>query len=60
MERLFREEGGLPLLDEAAHYLGLTEQTLRRRLKKEGYAFKQIKEDTSPRCGYALYKTNQF
>ena len=46
MERLFREEGGLPLLDGAASYLGLTEQTLRRRLKKEGYAFKQIKEDT--------------
>ena len=45
MERLFREGGGLPLLEEASAHLGLTEQTLRRHLKKEGYAFKQLKDD---------------
>jgi AraC-like DNA-binding protein len=57
MERLFREKGGLPLLDEAADYLGLTEQTLRRHLKKEGYAFKQIKDDT--RRDVAMYYIKQ-
>lgn len=46
MEKLFREGGGLPLMQEAAEHLGLTQQTLRRRLHKEGYSFKQIKDDT--------------
>ena len=46
MERLFREGDGLPLLEEACAHLGLSEQTLRRHLKREGYTFIQLKEDT--------------
>lgn len=46
MEQLFREGEGYPQMNEACAYLGMTEPTLRRRLKSEGYSFKQMKEDT--------------
>ncbi|SDU04158.1 AraC-type DNA-binding protein [Pseudomonas pohangensis] len=46
MENLFREGNGNPLMEQAAEYLGLTEQTLRRHLSKDGYSFQQLKDDT--------------
>jgi len=57
MENLFREGGGLPQLDEACEYMGLTEQTLRRRLKADGYSFNKLKEDT--RRDMAIYYIKQ-
>lgn len=45
LERLLKKSGTLPNLDEASAYMGLTEQTLRRRLKADGYPFKKLKED---------------
>ncbi|CAA0081712.1 putative HTH-type transcriptional regulator [Zhongshania aliphaticivorans] len=57
MEKLFREGTGLPLLEDAAKHLGLTEQTLRRRIKKEGNTFMQIKDDT--RRDVAMYYIKQ-
>lgn len=46
MESLFREGYSNPLLGQAAEHMGLTEQTLRRYLNKEGYTFQQLKDDT--------------
>jgi AraC-like DNA-binding protein len=46
MENLFREGYGNPLLGQVAAQLGLTEQTLRRYLNREGYTFQQLKDDT--------------
>jgi AraC-like DNA-binding protein len=57
MEKLFREGGGLPQLDEASEHMGLTEQTLRRRLKADGYSFNKLKEDT--RRDMAIYYIKQ-
>ncbi|BFM15168.1 AraC family transcriptional regulator [Maricurvus nonylphenolicus] len=57
MEKLFREGNGLPQLNEAADYMGLTEQTLRRRLKADGYSFNKLKEDT--RRDMAIYYIKQ-
>ena len=57
MERLFREGDGLPVLEEASAYLGLTQQTLRRRLRQEGYTFIQLKADT--RRDVAIYYIKQ-
>ncbi len=57
MEKLFRDGGGLPQLDEASAYMGLTEQTLRRRLKTDGYSFNKLKEDT--RRDMAIYYIKQ-
>lgn len=57
MEKLFREGSGLPQLNEASAYMGLTEQTLRRRLKADGYSFNKLKEDT--RRDMAIYYIKQ-
>ncbi len=57
MEKLFREGGGLPQLDEASAYMGLTAQTLRRRLKADGYPFNKLKDDT--RRDMAIYYIKQ-
>jgi len=46
MENLFREGHNKPQIEQAAEYAGLTQQTLRRRLKKEGYSFQSLKDDT--------------
>ena len=46
MDRLFRDGGGLPMLEEAAVFLELSAPTLRRHLGREGYTFRQLKEDT--------------
>ena len=45
MENSLREQQ-IPQLAEAAEHLGLEPQTLRRRLKKEGYSFQQVKDET--------------
>jgi AraC-like DNA-binding protein len=57
MEKLFREGDGLPQLTEASAYMGMTEQTLRRRLKADGYSFNKLKEDT--RRDMAIYYIKQ-
>ncbi len=57
MESLFRDGKGLPQLSEAASYLGMSEQTLRRRLNADGYSFSQLKEDT--RRDMAIYYIKQ-
>lgn len=46
MENLFREGHSNPQIEQAAEYVGLTEQTLRRHLKKDGYSFQRLKDDT--------------
>jgi len=46
MERSFRQGANNPQLPLAAIHFGTTPQTLRRRLKTEGYSFQQLKEDT--------------
>mgnify|MGYP000468064066 CR=1 FL=1 len=46
MENLFREGHSNPQLNQAAEYMGLSEQTLRRHLQKDGYSFQQLKSDT--------------
>ena len=46
MENLFREGDSNPQLDQAAEYMGFGEQTLRRRLKREGYSFQKLKDET--------------
>lgn len=46
MENLFREGHSNPQIEQAAQYVGLTEQTLRRHLKKDDYSFQRLKDDT--------------
>jgi len=46
MESLFREGHSNPQIEQAAEHVGLTEQTLRRHLKKDGYSFQRLKDDT--------------
>ncbi|NIB41527.1 AraC family transcriptional regulator [Pseudomaricurvus alkylphenolicus] len=46
MENIFRDGSSSPHLVEAAKHVGMSEQTLRRHLKKDGYSFQQLKEDT--------------
>ena len=46
MENVIREGLSHPTMDQAAEHLGLTEQTLRRHLNREGYTFQQLKDDT--------------
>lgn len=57
MEKAFQEGSGDPQLTSAADNLNMTEQTVRRRLKAEGYSFRQLKEDT--RRDMAIYFINQ-
>ena len=45
MEGFFREGHSNPQLDQVAELMGLTEQTLRRHLHKDGYSFQQLKDD---------------
>ena len=45
LEKVFKEEQGSPHLSAAAASMGLSPQTLRRHLKKEGYSFQKLKED---------------
>lgn len=46
MENVLREGVSHPSMDKATEHLGVTEQTLRRYLKKEGYTFQQLKDET--------------
>ena len=46
IENKLHQDGTPMMLEEAAEHMGLTPQTLRRRLKKNGMSFHQIKEDT--------------
>jgi len=46
MENLFHQGHNNPQLYQAAEYMGLTEQTLRRHLKKDNYTFQKLKDDT--------------
>ena len=57
MERLFRDGSGQPQLTQASDFLGMSEQTVRRRLKEEGYSFSKLKEDT--RRDMAIYYIKQ-
>ncbi|MDN3638822.1 AraC family transcriptional regulator [Simiduia curdlanivorans] len=45
MENLFREGHSNPQLQQVSEFLGLTPQTLRRQLQKDGYSFQQLKDD---------------
>lgn len=46
LEGAFREGQHSPKLDYVAEHLELTPQTLKRHLKKDGYVFQKLKEDT--------------
>lgn len=46
MERCFQDGNQTPHLDNVAVHLGLSSQTLRRQLKKDGLSFQQLKEET--------------
>ncbi len=59
MENRFRKGGGNPQLDQAADYMGLTEQTLRRRLNKDGYSFQKLKDDTRRDMAIHLISSKQ-
>ena len=45
MEHLFRDGHSNPQLAQVATSMGVTEQTLRRHLHKDGYSFQQLKDD---------------
>jgi AraC-like DNA-binding protein len=46
LEGAFRESHHSPKLDYVAAHMKLTPQTLKRHLKKDGYVFQKLKEDT--------------
>jgi AraC-like DNA-binding protein len=56
IEKLINQGNRNPQLEVAAEQIGLTSQTLRRRLRKEGTSFQKIKEDT--RRDMAIYLIN--
>ena len=60
MERCLREDLGNPQLDKAAEHLGMTEQTLRRHLKKNGYSFQTLKDDTRRDMAILLMQNTQM
>ncbi|NHN36514.1 AraC family transcriptional regulator [Pseudomaricurvus alcaniphilus] len=56
MEKVIRSGETPPLLTEAIKHFSTTEQTLRRKLAKEGRSFRQMKEDA--RRDMAIYFLN--
>ena len=60
MERCFRQGANKPQLPQAAIHFGTTPQTLRRRLKAEGYSFQQLKEDTRRDLAFHLIANKQL
>lgn len=60
MEKALRQGHSSPQLEQVAEHLGLTPQTLRRRLRKDGYAYNKLKEDTRRDMAVHLIGENQL
>lgn len=60
MEKIFREGRGFPVLEEASQHLGLSQQTLRRRLGASGYSFQKLKEDTRRDIAILYLKESEY